>query len=98
MLAMPSHGLDAQTSKDSAMKLHSFVGSAHSHKVQAVISHLGLAVEIEYHDFVAGELRGPDYLTLNPNAKVPVLVDGQFTLWESNAIMQYLADKAGDTG
>ena len=79
------------------MKLHSFVGSAHSHKVQAVISHLGLAVEIEYHDFVAGELRRPDYLMLNPNAKVPVLSDGSFTLWESNAIMQYLADKAGDT-
>src|SRR5258707_12710039 len=34
---------------------------------------------------------------LNSNAKVPVLSDGSFTLWESNAIMQYLADKAGDT-
>ncbi len=97
MPAMPSHGLDAHTSKDPVMKLHSFVGSPHSHKVQAVISHLGLAVEVEYHDFVAGELRGPDYLALNANAKVPVLVDGPFTIWESNAIMQYLSDTAGST-
>ncbi len=79
------------------MKLHSFVGSPHSHKALAVISHLGLEVEIEHHDFIAGELGMPDYLALNPNAMVPVLIDGAFTLWESNAIMQYLADKAVNT-
>jgi glutathione S-transferase len=77
------------------MKLHKFVGSPSARKVEAVIAHLGLAVEIVDHDFRAGALRAPDYLALNANAKVPTLVDGDFTLWESNAIMQYLADQAG---
>jgi glutathione S-transferase len=37
----------------------------------------------------------PEYLTLNPNALVPVIVDGDFVLWESNTIIRYLA---GDSG
>jgi glutathione S-transferase len=78
------------------MRLHTFVGSAHSRKVEAVISHLGLDVQLEYHDFLGGELGRADYSALNPNAMVPLLVDGSFTLWESNAIMQYLADKASN--
>ena len=75
------------------MKLHTFVGSPNSRKVEAVIDHLGLKVDIQHHDFLAGELRSRDYVALNPNASVPTLVDGTFVLWESNAIMQYLADK-----
>ena len=77
------------------MQLHTFVGAPNGRKVEAVINHLGLPVEIVYHDFLSGGLRTPDYLALNPNAKVPVLVDGAFTLWESMAILQYLADSAG---
>jgi glutathione S-transferase len=77
------------------VKLHTFIGSPHSHKVEAVVSHLGLDVQIEYHDFAAGELRSSELIALNQNRKVPVLVDGSFALSESNAIMQYLADKAG---
>jgi glutathione S-transferase len=79
-----------------AMKLHTFVGSPNGRKAEAVIDHLGLKVEIVHHDFLAGALRAPAYLALNANAKVPTLVDGDFVLWESNAILQYLADKAGD--
>jgi glutathione S-transferase len=75
------------------MKLHTFVGSPNSRKVEAVIDHLKLDVELVYHDFLAGDLRLPEYTGLNPNAQVPTLIDGDFVLWESNAIMQYLADK-----
>ena len=78
------------------MKLHAVIGSPNSRKVEAAISHLGLGgIEREYLDFFAGELGAQDYLRLNPNGMVPTLVDGALTLWESNAIMQYLADKAG---
>ena len=41
------------------MKLHTFVGSPNSRKVEAVVNHLGIDIEIEYHDFLAGELRSP---------------------------------------
>lgn len=79
------------------MKLHVFVGSPSCRKAQAVVNHLNLPVAIEYHDFFAGDLRKPEYLALNPNELAPVLTDDAFILWESNAIMQYLADKVSDT-
>jgi glutathione S-transferase len=78
------------------MILYTVAGSPNGRKVEAVISHLGLRVEVRYRDLFNGELRGPEYLAINPNAKVPALVDGDFKLWESAAIMQYLADQAGD--
>jgi len=77
------------------MKLYTVVGSPNSRKVEAVVNHLGLTIEREYLDFFAGELRQPAYLAINPNGMVPALVDGALTLWETTAIMQYLADKAG---
>jgi glutathione S-transferase len=76
------------------MKLHYVVGSPNCRKVHAVINALGLQVEFAYLDFFRGDLRGADYLAMNPNAMVPVLVDGDFVLTESNAIMNYLADAA----
>jgi glutathione S-transferase len=39
----------------------------------------------------------PEFIALNPNAMVPVLVDGDFTLWESNTICRYLARREGRT-
>jgi glutathione S-transferase len=80
---------------ENVMKLHVIVGSPNSRKVQAVVNHLALSVAVEYYDFFAGDLKTSSYLALNPNGMVPLLTDGSFRLWESNAIMQYLADRAG---
>lgn len=76
------------------MKLYYVVGSPNCRKVHAVINHLGLDVDFDYRDFFTGELKAPDYLGTNPNGMVPTLQDGAITLWESNAIMQYLAARA----
>jgi len=75
------------------MKLYYVVGSPNCRKVHAAVDHLGIQTEFEYLDFFEGDLKVPDYLRLNPNGLVPTLRDGDFILWESNAIMQYLADK-----
>lgn len=74
------------------MKLYAVVGSPNCRKVQAVIGHLGIALEIEYLDFFTGDLRAPDYVAINPNGQVPALLHDDLALWESNVIMQYLAD------
>jgi glutathione S-transferase len=44
-------------------------------------------------DLMAGEQRSAAYLALNPTGRVPTLVDGDYVLWESNAILEYLAAK-----
>ena len=77
------------------MKLYTVLGSPNGRKSLSVINHLNdLDIEIEYLDMMEGELRSDNYIHLNPNAKVPTLVDGDLTLWESNAINQYLCDKS----
>ncbi len=76
------------------MKLHYVVGSPNCRKVHSVINHLDLDVEFVYLDFFNGDLEKEEFFSINPNKKVPALTDGNFHLWESNAIMQYLADSA----
>ena len=78
------------------MKLYTNLFSPNARKVHAVASELGIELETQTLDLRAGEQRTPEYLALNPNGKVPTLVDGDTVLWESNAIMCYLAGK-GDT-
>ena len=73
------------------MKLYGFPPSPNTRKVQAVAAHLGTPLEFELVDPTKGKSRTPGFLAINPNGRTPVLVDGDFTLWESNAIMQYLA-------
>ena len=58
--------------------------------VQAVLE-LGLEAEVELVtvDLAKGAQRAPEFLAKNPNGRVPVLVDGDFVLWESNVIVRY---------
>lgn len=78
------------------MKLYSIPGSNNCRKVEAVIDHLGLNIDIRYLGLTTGELFSDEYFSLNPNGKVPTLVDEDFILWESNAILQYLCDQSAD--
>jgi glutathione S-transferase len=78
------------------MKLYTNLFSPNARKVHAVATELGIELETQTVDLRGGEQRTPEYLALNPNGKVPTLVDGDTILWESNAIMCYLAGK-GDT-
>ncbi len=73
------------------MKLYYFPRSPNCIPILAVRNHLGTDLELHLLDLFAGEHKKPDFLKLNPNGKMPTLQDGNFTLWESNAIMQYLA-------
>jgi glutathione S-transferase len=73
-------------------------GRTNSVNVQKVLWCLA-ELEVPYTRVDAGLAYGKNteawYLALNPNGKVPLLVDGPFSLWESNTIVRYLAAKHG---
>lgn len=73
------------------MKLYGFPRSPNTRKVRAAAAHIGVAMEFVLVDITKGGQRTAGFLLMNPNGKTPVLVDADFTLWESNAIMQYIA-------
>jgi glutathione S-transferase len=78
---------------NSAQGRISIWGRANSVNVQKVLwclQELDLAYERIDAGMAFGKTREPEYLAMNPNARVPTLVDGDFVLWESNSIMRYL--------
>lgn len=77
------------------MILYGFAGTPNTWKVRALAGHIGTQLDYRAVDLSKGEQRQPPFLALNPTGRTPVLVDGDFTLWESTAIMQYLVNQAG---
>lgn len=75
------------------MKLYVNPMSPNSRKALMAAHDLGVPVETKVVDLMKGETKTPAYLKMNPNGMVPTLDDDGFMLWESNAIMQYLASK-----
>ncbi|WP_229419109.1 glutathione S-transferase family protein [Pseudoduganella flava] len=74
------------------MRLYLHPISSNARRVLLTAAHLGLQPEIVEIDLTsAGDRRR--LVELNPNSKIPVLEDDGFVLWESCAIMQYLADQ-----
>ena len=76
------------------MKLYGFPPSPNTWKVRALAAYLGVPLEFEFIDLTKGAQHAPAYLALNPTGRTPTLVDGDFKLWESNAILQYIASKS----
>ncbi len=76
------------------MKLYYFM-TPNARKACATVKHLGFKPEYRLLDLGKGEQRSPEFLAINPNGRVPTLVDEGRAIWESNAIMYHLARKAG---
>lgn len=67
-------------------------------KASITLEELQLPYEVHVINLLAGEQRRPEYLQLNPNGRIPTIVDrdeDQFAVFESGAILIYLAEKAG---
>lgn len=78
------------------LTLYSTTLSANGRKVLAVGRQLELDIDVRLVNVYRGEGRAPRYLAINPTGKIPTLVDGDLTLYESNAILQYLCEAHGD--
>jgi glutathione S-transferase len=77
------------------VRLYHFPTSPNCLKVRAVAYEIGVELELATVNIFKSESRSATFRALNPNGLVPVLVDGDFVLWESNAILTYLATRYG---
>ncbi len=77
------------------LKIWGRISSINVQKVVVCANELGLAYERLEAGGKFGVVGTPEFQRLNPNAKIPVIEDGEFVLWESNAIVRYLARAHG---
>ncbi len=78
--------------------LYSGSGSPYAWRVQLALEAKVLPYERKVLSFSAGDTRKPEFLALNPRHRVPTIVDGAFTLYESNAIVEYLDEAYASHG
>lgn len=78
------------------IRLHTTLLSGHGHRVKLFLTLLDLPFEVIELDMAAGDNRRPEYLKLNPFGQVPTIEDGDTVLFDSNAILVYLAKRYGD--
>lgn len=79
-----------------AIMLYRHPLSGHSHRVELMLSLLGLPVELVFVDLMKGAHKTPEFLALNRFGQVPVIDDDGVVLADSNAILTYLAAKYDD--
>ncbi|XP_053683085.1 glutathione S-transferase 1 isoform X2 [Sabethes cyaneus] len=77
------------------MDFYYLPGSAPCRAVQMAAAAVGVELNLKLTDLMAGEHLKPSFLKLNPQHTIPTLVDGDFSLWESRAILGYLVEKYG---
>lgn len=78
------------------MKIYADPITVNCRKVLAGMHLIGAPYELHHVDYFKAEQKSPEYIAINPNASVPAMIDGDLVLWESNAILQYAADKTGN--
>jgi glutathione S-transferase len=71
--------------------LYDYLPSGNGYKVRLLLRQLGRDFTLVEKDIVKGETQTPDFLALNPNGRIPTLVEDDTVLVESNAILFYLA-------
>ena len=71
--------------------LYDYLPSGNCYKVRMLLNRLARPYRLVELDIERGETRTPEFLALNPNGRIPLLVDGERRLAESNAILCYLA-------
>jgi len=80
------------------MILHGHPLSGNTHKIRLLLSALKLPYEERLVDVTTNVQKQPQFLALNPRGQVPVLVDGDVTLYDAQAILVYLARKYDPAG
>ena len=73
-------------------------GTPNGHKASITLEELGLPYRVHRVDLLKGDQKQPEFLKMNPNGRIPVIVDREaedFVVFESGAIMLYLAEKTG---
>ncbi len=80
------------------IKLHVFPLSPRGFKALFAAHQVGIDYEMVFVNFAANDQKSASHTALNPNQRMPVLTDGDFSLWESNAIVQYLAALKPESG
>ncbi len=75
------------------IKLYEHLLSGNAYKAKLLLHQLSVEYDGVTVDIFAGEHKKEEFSALNPNCKIPVLSDGDFVMWESNAILFYLAKK-----
>ena len=78
------------------IRLYHFWQSGNAREVRIVLAEKGLGFESVIVDVMKGETRTPGFLRMNPFGKVPVLVDGDLTLYEAGIINEYLDERYPD--
>jgi len=78
-----------------AITLYDYPLSGNCHKVRLLLSLMGVDHHVEPVDILAGDTQTEAFLRLNPRGQVPVLADGDAVIWDSMAILTYLARQYG---
>jgi glutathione S-transferase len=77
------------------MRFYTSPFSSNARRAHMTLIHLGISHEDIVVDLAKRDQKAPSFLAMNPNGRVPVLVDDDLVLTESHAIMAYVADVAG---